>query len=335
MHSGLGKYKLTANKKSFILAYLQQGIRKLSSSPRLDGEEEPTRHCCTCSCPQEFHPLPPPLPKPNYSVYKRVLPDTLTSLSSPRGRKLLMESLSSSPDSPYWCLTEHFQNQSDPAFCGVTTLIMILNSLAMDPQIRWRGGWRFYGSEDVLISKCCISDERIRRIGITMEEFQQLAQCQGMRVEMKRPDGIESLEAFRRDVKFANANGGEKMIRLVCSFSRSSLGQTGDGHFSPVGAYHEHSDSVLIMDVARFKYPPYWVSLIDLYEAMVPLDEASQQPRGWFLMTAPPRHQNYKEEYRRPASLVPLVGEPDICPIGEIKVQFCKIGTISKDHDNS
>jgi len=27
----------------------------------------------------------------------------------------------------------------------------------------------------------------------------------------------------------------------------------GDGHFSPIGAYHKEKDLVLILDVARFK----------------------------------------------------------------------------------
>ena len=42
----------------------------------------------------------------------------------------------------------------------------------------------------------------------------------------------------------------------VLSFSGSSAG---DGHFSPLGGYHEARDLVLILDTARFKYAPHWV----------------------------------------------------------------------------
>ena len=45
--------------------------------------------------------------------------------------------------------------------------------------------------------------------------------------------------------------------------------RTGGGHFSPIGGYHEPSDSALVLDVARFKYPPYWVHLPALWEAAV------------------------------------------------------------------
>ena len=31
--------------------------------------------------------------------------------------------------------------------------------------------------------------------------------------------------------------------------------RAGDGHFSPLGGYHEDKDMVLILDTARFKYP--------------------------------------------------------------------------------
>ena len=291
-----------------------------------DGDDD--KHCPTCSCDSTLvrhdDPLPPPLPQPKYSVQKRVLPFNLTALSSPQGRQLLLETLSSLDDkSPYWSLTEHFINQSDPAYCGVTTLVMVLNSMSVDPQIRWRGGWRYYGDEDVLLSRCCLSSERIRRIGITMEEFQQLARCQGLAVELKRPSS-ETIDAFRRDMERSLLEGS----KVVVSFSRAALGQTGDGHFSPIAAYHPETDSVLVLDVARFKYPPYWVSLTELYQSMLPVDTASNQPRGWFVLRPPQLSASYtgeiNNEHRRPARLVKEVGQPDICPIGKVKVEFCR-----------
>lgn len=40
---------------------------------------------------------------------------------------------------------------------------------------------------------------------------------------------------------------------FALAYSRKSLGQTGDGHFSPVAGYSKTSRKVLILDVARFK----------------------------------------------------------------------------------
>lgn len=57
--------------------------------------------------------------------------------------------------------------------------------------------------------------------------------------------------------------------------------QTGTGHFSPIGGYHAERDMALILDVARFKYPPHWVPLRLLWEAMDTVDESNGQHRGY------------------------------------------------------
>src|SRR5690606_8976967 len=59
---------------------------------------------------------------------------------------------------------------------------------------------------------------------------------------------------------------------------------TGGGHFSPVGGFHAASDHALILDVARFKYPPHWVPVPALYAAMEASDEATARPRGWIAL---------------------------------------------------
>jgi len=323
------------------------------------------QHCdtCTCDTPQsrqtqhqcEIPPstltekLPPPLPEPKYSFHKRLMPSNLTALSSRAGRRRFLESLGSDNAEAYLPLAEQFLNQSDPAYCGITTLAMILNACAVDPNVRWRGGWRWYGSDDVVLDRCCLGSEqgreRVRRAGITLEEFAGLGRCQGMRIDMKRPlladtlvddDSASSygtLDEFRSDVQrmvqlppiadedmgsMGDPNDEEGRGFLVVSFSRAHLNQTGAGHFSPVSAYHPATDSCLVLDVARFKYAPYWVSVEELYEATKPLDETTGKSRGWFVMR-PPRVQrdaldgyqgiNKRDEGMRPAHTVPLVGD--------------------------
>ena len=321
---------------------------KDTAAAAANAQPHHTKHCTTCTCDDDVHhqhptpttteTLPPPLPAPKYSVRRRVLPATLHPLNAPDGRRWLVETLLQDTAAPYFSLMEHFSNQSEPAYCGVSTLQMVLNALAVDPQVRWKGGWRYFGSEDVLLGQCCITPERVRRIGITMEEFAQLATCQGLRVKMKRAskqqDEEEGVDAFRQDVlecmqqqqQQDSSSGGI----LVVSFSRAALGQTGDGHFSPLAAYHAATDQVLVLDVARFKYQPYWVSISELYQAMMPLDTATNQPRGWYTLQPPCPSASYKgleitSEELRPAQLVPAVGEKPLCPVHAIKVDYCKV----------
>ena len=310
-----------------------------------DGNDNTTNRNSRFACGNQHHEdevkeLPPPLPEPKYSVHKRVLPAELTAFSSPKGKEYLMEALFiDGTAESYWRLTEQFVNQSDPAFCGVTTLLMCLNAMCIDPNIRWRGGWRYFGSEEMLLDRCCLSTERIRRLGITLEDFTQLARCQGLNVQLKRPSpptdeeehSIEtnytqySLDDFRKDVQTILSDKIHHPL-LVTSFSRQALGQTGDGHFSPIAAYHKGTDQCLIMDVARFKYAPYWASVEDLYRSMQEEDSVTHKPRGWFLLYPPKNHacQHITQEDRRPVEVVPHTGDKDICPVGTIKVEFCK-----------
>ena len=277
-------------------------------------------------------PLPPPLPEPKYSFHRRILPSSLIQFSSPEGRTLFKEALLNEHAEAFFPLAEQFLNQSDPAYCGVTTLIMVLNAIGIDPNVRWKGGWRWYGNEDMILNSCCINSERVRRAGILMEEFQSLGVCQGLEVEMKRPICANTdnsmhvqytVDDFRKDVIQMVRNppryhmdDGHHIVNdnptggfMVVSFSRLALDQTGEGHYSPVAAYHEETDRCLVLDVARFKYAPYWVSIHDLYNATKPYDALTRKSRGWFMVYPP--HEKFQgtktmNEAKRDANLIPL-----------------------------
>jgi hypothetical protein len=71
---------------------------------------------------------------------------------------------------------------------------------------------------------------------------------------------------------------------LIVNYSRRAVGQSGDGHFSPIGALHAATDRVLVLDTARFKYPPHWIPVELLFSAMTKEDPATGQARGWLLL---------------------------------------------------
>lgn len=260
-------------------------------------------------------------PPPKWSFYKRTLPNHLIALSSPRGRELFLQSLSSHNAQSYFPLSEQFLTQSEPAYCGLSTLVMVLNSLSVDPNVRWKSGWRWF-DEDILLQGCCMDKNAIMESGIVMEQFEAMGRCSGAKIRTKRASPNHYTEhAFRDDVITTVRDTSQKTF-LVTSFSRNALGQTGCGHFSPVAAYHPESDQVLIMDVARFKYPPYWVSLTELYQAMKCIDDTTGKNRGWFLVSPMVKEVKRIDDQRRPGESVNLVREK--CPVGDIKITFCK-----------
>ncbi len=181
----------------------------------------------------------------------------------------------------YFPLSGNFTHQTEPAFCGLGSLAMVLNALEMDPRRRWRGVWRWY-SEEML--ECCAPLAEVRKKGITFQELLCLARCNGLEAHGKWIQNISKQE-FLHDVKSVCSNADGKNRHMIVSFSRKSLGQTGDGHFSPIGAYHEKENRILVLDTARFKYPSYFAKADEIYNAMFPIDRETGQCRGYILVS--------------------------------------------------
>lgn len=207
------------------------------------------------------------------SLYRRPLPPPLVAFASPAGRALFDAARTAGGAEAFFPLIEQFHTQADPAFCGLGSLVVVLNALGVDPGRLWKGPWRWF-SEELL--DCCASLERVRANGVTLDELACLARCNGARADVHRDHG----EADLRAAVHAAASSPLDPA-LVVAYDRGALGQTGAGHFSPVGAYDPASDHVLILDVARFKYPPHWIPLAALHAAMQPHDPATGRPRGW------------------------------------------------------
>lgn len=211
--------------------------------------------------------------------YRRSLPPALISFASPEGRQIFTEALTLGGMEGYFALAEQFHTQSEPAFCGVGTLVVVLNALSIDPGRIWKGVWRWYGEEFL---DCCQPLSLIKQQGITFDELVCLARCNGAKVESIRYTQ-SSIENFRKAI--IKATSSAQGLHLVVSYSRQVLGQTGNGHFSPVGGYHRERDLILILDVARFKYPPHWVPLSLLWDALAPIDTATGKSRGYILLS--------------------------------------------------
>lgn len=260
------------------------------------------------------------------SLYKRELPRTAVPYSSVSGKKLFQEALQKGTLETFFPLSEQFRTQDDPAFCGLTTLTMILNALSVDPYRTWKGIWRWY-HETML--DCCVSLDKIKEGGITLPQFICLAECNGCKFDLIQrvalapdqppvplleqenrcslsqrlvlpkdatahcthtprplpdPASLENhVRRFRSVVRAVSRDASSSRF-VVVSYDRAALQQTMSGHFSPIGGYHEGEDMVLILDVARFKYPPHWVPLRDLVSAMSTVDPATGDPRGYMVI---------------------------------------------------
>lgn len=208
--------------------------------------------------------------------YRRPLPSEAIAFSSSEGRQLFAEALASGGMQGYFRLAEQFHTQADPAYCGLGSLVVALNSLAIDPGRSWKGPWRWF-AEDLL--DCCVPLADVRQRGLDVDELACLARCNGAEAEIFRGD-TSTPEEWRT----ALSSAAKDEAVIVASYDRASMGQTGSGHFSPIGGHHRARDLALVLDVARFKYPPHWVSADRLWHAMQPKDPATGRARGWLVM---------------------------------------------------
>jgi glutathione gamma-glutamylcysteinyltransferase len=211
------------------------------------------------------------------TLYRRPLPADIIAFSSAQGRQVFAEALAEGGMDGYFPLAEQFHTQGDPSFCGLGSLVVALNALAIDPGRLWKGPWRWF-AEDLL--DCCVSLDEVRRRGLSLDELVCLARCNGADVALRRPE--DDIAGWRAALGAAS----RAELVVVASYDRSALGQTGSGHFSPIGGYHAARDLVLVLDVARFKYPPHWISAERLWRAMRPIDPATGKTRGWMELRA-------------------------------------------------
>lgn len=213
------------------------------------------------------------------SVFKRPLPEHLIAFNSPTGRQLFQTAMAQGTIEPYFALCGNYTHQADVSGCGPATLTMVLNALERDPKRTWKGAWRFWADDMIAAGPEELAS--FQRDGVSFPQFARLAERHGLLAQAHHPT---SLEHF---VQMCERVGKCGQTHMVVSFSRPDLGQTGVGHFSPVGALARLDGSalILVMDVARFKYPAYWVRVQDMFEAMCPVDPTTSLPRGYLLLS--------------------------------------------------
>lgn len=219
------------------------------------------------------------------SFHRRPLPAPAIAFGSDEGLRLFEEALAASTMGSYFRLAEQFHTQAEPAFCGLASLVMVLNALAVDPQRQWKGVWRWY-SESLL--ECCEPLAVVKERGITLGKLACTARCNSLDVDVVVADR-DITQAFRDTVRRVCSQPAHSASEfVVAAYSRRGLEQTGEGHFSPIAGYHAATDRVLIMDTARFKYPPHWVPVDALAACMREFDKETNKPRGFMALRRRP-----------------------------------------------
>ena len=209
------------------------------------------------------------------------VPQNLVDLRSEQGEQLLLES---DALEAYVPLSINFLTQKNQAFCGVASIVMVLNALQVPaPTTPEYEPYRTFTQDNFLDQRteAILPREVLMKQGMTLDEVGRLLALQPVEAKVHHA-ADSSLEAFR-------AAAREHLDRedgaVIVNYLRKAIGQERGGHISPLGAYDAETDRFLILDVARYKYPPVWAKADELFAAMNTTDADNQnKTRGYVLV---------------------------------------------------
>ncbi len=231
-------------------------------------------------------------------VQPKPLPSEQIALDTAEGMKRLNESHAKAN---HLTLLRFYETQM-PHCCGIATAVMALNALsirqgenrgksektdektvrkASDSFSSYRTQQqRFF--EDLQNSRIVTQDEVWKR-GISLIELGDLLKLRSLKVTVYKAVDLQA-EKIRSVILDALKNKNPQQC-VLANFQRGLLGQKSNGaHWSPVAAYHEPSDSYLILDVSRLDYGPYWVKASALIQAMQTRTLSQENSRGFLIV---------------------------------------------------
>ena len=211
------------------------------------------------------------------------LPPALIRLDSDAGAQLLIDSQARRA---FWPLSVHFVTQKNQAYCGVASIVMVLNALAVRaPPAAGYEPFATFTQDNVLNegTDAILPRPTLVMQGMTLTQLGRILETWGVGTVVRHADD-EGLEAFRNAASRQLATPGG---HVIVNYLRRAIGQESGGHISPLAAYDARSDRFLILDVSRYKYPPVWVTTADLYAAMNTVDRDNDGRRRGYVLVGP------------------------------------------------
>ncbi len=209
------------------------------------------------------------------------LPPALIGAASDQGEALL---IGAEAREAYFPLADHFVTQQNQAFCGVASMTMVLNASGLPaPAVPEYDPYRTFTQDNVLTAatEAVLPMATIKKMGITLDQLGGMVATYPLTVSVRHASD-SSVDGFRKEASEALKTTGHFVI---INYLRKAIGQEKGGHISPLAAFDADDDRFLILDVARYKYPPVWVKTADLFAAMNTQDsDNNNQTRGYVLI---------------------------------------------------
>lgn len=199
------------------------------------------------------------------------------------------EHLRRAPAPAFWRLIAHHAQQINDCCCGLATAAMLVNGLRGSAGLA--AGEPFATQASLLAA---LDDPRWTAAvgadggpGLRLTEMAALL-ADSFRASLSSPPAIAAVPVTAASAAalagFRAALAALERGRLLLSvnFHAGAVVGAGDyGHHSPLGAYDAARDRVLVLDVDRAWYEPYWVPAPKLLAGMATVDRRAGTPRGY------------------------------------------------------
>ena len=212
----------------------------------------------------------------------------------------------------FYQLASHFQPQQNALYCGIASSTIVLNAFRQGtdkiPQSKFYeiekpeefgGGYinfATYTQSEFLNDKTDkVKDKKIIRLlekdpqlqkfdpGLTLLQLEKTLKSYNLNSKKyyALENGKKGLERFKKDLK-KTLNQKDKFI--IANFNGQLMGILSGGHISPIVAYNEMEQKIMVLDVASHKQPWWWGDIEQFYKAMQAKD--GKTSRGYVLVSA-------------------------------------------------
>lgn len=216
------------------------------------------------------------------SLFSRALPSSFVALSSKEGRENFAEALEAGTMASFFPLLENLHVHAEPAFCGTSSLLVVLRALGLLRGSLPAGPWRWVGDDR---ADCCSAVDDESKEPFTLAQAATIARSCGARVKMFPSEDTAVMELryyVRAACRAASGN------HVMAAYPRPGSSAKRGAHACPIAGYNATCDMVLMLDVARRRYPPHWMPLAALWEAMARAGEeqgpGASAPYGYLVL---------------------------------------------------
>lgn len=187
--------------------------------------------------------------------------------------------------SAYWPLIQYYDTQINQTYCGVASAVMVLNALNVPRPYDWPNDYygKLFTQNNFFSESVCkqVDHNLVLKKGLTLQELSLAMEAWGVQTQIIYADEMTET-AFREVLK---DNLGQIDRFIIANYFRPLIQGVCGGHFSPIAAYDQNTDSLLILDVYRHQFGPTWIKLSKFFAAIQPEDNSSQMPRGLLLIS--------------------------------------------------